>query len=469
MKLMKPQWFSPRFNGIPSRSSSVVSLSGFKHLRFFATTNEGEIPPTLPVLEEYINKQVQEGKGTPLKGTTVLLIQHQIPQHVAMVKGLHKLGLEPKQTFCLDIPFSSTTKVAEKLRQEGIPSAQIFQHQYKLSMSYQHYQQQRVKKVANQLKEKLKSGDRLIVLDEGSNFMEVLSSMESKILCKVAIVEHTPNGLIKMREKKKLQLLSNNVPIINVADSRPKRDLESSYLTEHLVEQLRKVKGFEVKPGQKCLITGYGALGKAAAHVAKSMLGFPASNIWVIDYNDAPMREAVADGYNKFDRKTTKEEFNLVLGTSGNMLITVRDHQWYANGILFASCSTVSNEFPVEDFVTLSSTTKHMNPDFTGFKMLNPEVFQSKDIHQTVQFQFQTGKTLTFINGGFPLQNPGTLTSCVPTEKMQFTCLTSVAAAVQAANSFEQKGLQAMEEDTQNWIVDRYKALMSSSGSQASI
>ena len=74
--------------------------------------------------------------GQPLKGQSVLLIQHQLAQHIAMVRGLMQLGVAPEDVYSIDIPYTASDVVKQELCMLGVPRGNVFAHDYTLSQVY---------------------------------------------------------------------------------------------------------------------------------------------------------------------------------------------------------------------------------------------------------------------------------------------------------------------------------------------
>lgn len=70
----------------------------------------------------------------PLSGVDVLLIQHQMGQHTAMLQAMFDLGLDPRRTWAVDIPYTAQDRVVDRMAQLGVPRAHIDRHQYVLAM-----------------------------------------------------------------------------------------------------------------------------------------------------------------------------------------------------------------------------------------------------------------------------------------------------------------------------------------------
>ena len=111
--------------------------------------------------------------------------------------------------------------------------------------------------------------DSLIVQDDGAYYLEALSKMSDRPQHKVSLVEQTTRGLIKIRENSSMHSLLQHYPVINVAESLPKRQIEPKHIAKNVVDFLIRVleqEGPRKDYSSLCyLITGYGSIGKSVA------------------------------------------------------------------------------------------------------------------------------------------------------------------------------------------------------------
>jgi hypothetical protein len=66
---------------------------------------EQSIPRNLPLLNKWIDMHQEKD---PLKGVTVLCIQHQLGNHYPQAQALLQLGLEPSRLIWIDVPYTAT-------------------------------------------------------------------------------------------------------------------------------------------------------------------------------------------------------------------------------------------------------------------------------------------------------------------------------------------------------------------------
>jgi hypothetical protein len=380
-----------------------------------------EIPERMPILDRWLEDHLS---ARPLEGLTALFIQHQFGNQVPQTRAMLELGLQPDRLFWLDVPYTSNARVREALVAMGIPRGNfICAHDYRVLTAYGPYQRCRVQAFIHNLMED--PPDRLLVLDDGAYFLEAASCFKARFP-RVAVVEQTTRGLIKMESSAAMRLYSKEVPIVNVARSAPKKTLEPPFIGRAICAKLfDRLRGrFSCGAHARCLILGLGAIGSQVARFASEYLGFEPRLIHVFDPDPARLAEAREHGYSPWQRDDLKTRFQLVIGCSGRASFTVHDYPYLEDGAVLASASSGSVELSREEFIELSDSSEVDDIEIVR-RNLN-----ECDIHSDITFRL-VDREATFLNAGFPVNFDGRV-NCVPTRYMQPTATMMVSAAVQA-------------------------------------
>ena len=274
-----------------------MTVSSPLNLKHWKLTDE--IPRHMPILDRWLERAAQD---QPLVGVTVLMIQHQLGNHVPQAKALLELGVVARDLHWIDIPYTSTPAVRGALREIGIPSKNILVSDFCVLDNYTSFQRLRVQRFLLELFED--PPERLLVLDDGSYMLEALAGLRRRRRPDVAIVEQTTRGLIKIEENAALESRSRELPIVNVARSGPKSTLEPPFIGIAVTEALARRLGSAVRAGanDRCLVLGYGAIGQQVATFASRVLGFSTRRVYVFDAVKARMRQAKADGFSLWQR-----------------------------------------------------------------------------------------------------------------------------------------------------------------------
>ena len=281
-----------------------------------------DIPRRMPVLDRWLDRAAGD---RPLAGVTVLMIQHQLGNHVPQTQALLDLGVAADDLYWIDIPYTSTPAVREALSEIAIPVGNLLVGDFRVLDEYAPFQRSRVQRFLLDLFED--PPERVLVLDDGSYMLEALTGLRRRRRPAVAIVEQTTRGLIKIDENAALRQCSTEVPIVNVARSKPKSTLEPPFIGAAVTDALRRRLGAAIRvgPNDRCLVLGYGAIGQQVAAFASGVQGFARRRVYVFDSVEIRMRQAQADGFSLWDR-AERVRFRLVIGCSGRASFVVGDH-----------------------------------------------------------------------------------------------------------------------------------------------
>jgi len=408
------------------------------------------IPPQQPLVQALVDDYRDR---QPLRGITALLIQHQLGNHVFQTQALIDLGLDARKIYWIDIPYTSTPAVRDALMALGIPADNLFTHQLKLFDCYATEQRRRVHAVAQHFIEN--PPDKLLVLDDGSYFLESIVCFERKIP-QVAIVEQTTRGLIKIDENAALRHEAEQVPIINVAGSAPKKYLEPPFIAKAICHALMKklADRYSAPHQQQCLVLGYGAIGRHVAQFIWKQLNFSLGHIRVYD---PAFKGEHSCSFPLWDKRDLRARFDLVVGCSGRASFGVGDFVHLNDGAILASASSGSVELSRRDFIELAATS-HDDDIWIDRASLN-----ESNIHSDIPMHFPN-RAVTFLNGGFPVNFAGNI-NCLPARYIQQTVAMMVRAAIQAVVA-DRGGVIPLDEGFCKQLEIDFRKLL---GEQASI
>ena len=403
-----------------------------------------EIPLRLPLLDRWLERAVED---RPLAGVTVLNIQHQLGNHVPQTRALIELGASPRDIYWIEIPYSATPQVRDVLYGLGIPDENILVSDFRLLDNYTHYQRSRVQRfIRSYLAD---PGQRLLVLDDGAYMLETLAALKNPV-ASISIVEQTTRGLIKLEESAALAERARNLRIINVARSRPKATLEPPFIGVAVTEALARRLEVQSRPGgagRRCLVLGYGAIGKQVTLFLADELGVSRSAIYVLDLLEERMEQAHADGFRPWI-KTENVRFDTVIGCSGRASFHAGDYVYLEDGAVLASASSGTVELSREDFIELADAVP--DDDIS----IEREGLDETRMHSDLIFHF-VDRDATFLNGGFPINFDGRV-NCIPPHYIQPTPTMMCAAAVQAVSSTE-TGLVELDPVFSRWLDREFR------------
>lgn len=410
-------------------------------LKYWNVTDE--IPWTSPMLDRWLKNEVH---GSPLKDVTILLIQHQLGNHLPQAVALLELGVKPEKLFWIDIPYTSTPEVRAKLLTVGIPEKNLMAGDFKLLDDYGAYQRLRIINFLHSFENN--KFNKLVVLDDGSYMLEACSVIKNWPK-NLAIVEQTTRGIIKLEENLSMAACADQIPVINVARSWPKIHLEPPFIglsvCEGLQRKLEKIG--QILPDDQCLVLGYGAIGAQVANFLRDIHGFSGSHIHIYDPLEDRLKAAIQEGFSIWERGNFKYRFRLVIGCSGRASLRLGDYILLEDGAYLVSATSGSVELSRKDFIEQADSSP-----FDDIWIDRSEM-DLANVHSDIHFHF-IDREATFINGGFPVNFDGRINN-IPLHYIQPTAVMMCAAAVQASRSY-QPGLQDLDAGFCNWITKEF-------------
>lgn len=401
-----------------------------------------------PLLKELV---VSCGKSSPLSKHTVLMIQHQCTNHYALALALIELGILPENMYWIDIPYSSHLQVRKRLLKLGIPAENFCSSSdYRVLRPFAPYMRARVEEKVSALLGN--PPEHLIVLDDGSYFLEALSGFK-KQFPDVVVVEQTTRGLIKIEQNATLKELSNRIRVINVARSRPKKHLEPPFIGLSLCTSLSEKLGLYFKGGigGNCLVLGYGVIGEQVAAFLSTCMDLEKRNIHVYDTDKNKIARARKAGFSIWDRMEFNTKFKLVIGCSGRSSFSVGDRVYLEKDAVLASGSSGSVELSREEFIELADTSPIDDIWIDRTKL------KENDVHSDIVINF-AGHRATFLNSGFPINFDGRITT-IPWRHIQATPTMMVAGALQGIRT-KRVGIIELSPIICSWIDKRFRELI---------
>lgn len=411
----------------------------------------------VPTLDEMplLRAFVEERKSSqPFKDVTALLIQHQLGNQGPQVQALVELGLDPKRIHWLDIPYTSSDLFRRTMQQRhGIPKRNFWVNRCGVLDPYASYQFVRTHDAF--LRFLRRPPERLLVLDDGAYFLDAAMSFR-KQLPHIAVVEQTTRGIANIRQNAALARFARNYPVINVARSKPKLELESPWigtsvllsLACHLRALARRSRHFAVKTDSPCLVIGYGAVGQqVAAHLRDIAM------VYVSDSEQSRTQLAERDGFAVWDRSSQLEnpdaiEFKLIVGCTGRASFGVGDHGFLDRHAVLVSASSGAVELSRSAFIDLATVSPRDDLRLTSRRIVPNRV------HQNIRIQLGD-RSLVFLNGGFPINFDGRLNS-IPAKYMQPTAMLMVYGAIQALTT-PGRGIVEVDQEFTTELNDKFR------------
>lgn len=359
----------------------------------------------------------------PLEGRVLLLCQHQMQDELAQLDAFVELGADPHAIHWIDIPYTSHASVrAAAAADIGIPTENFSVHTFEPLGQYESYQIPRLKSWINDRWAEICAGRPLVVLDDGCYFLRALGSRPPP--GPVALVEQTQRGIELTRKNADARVAARSVPVVNVAESRPKKILESPAIAAavltSLESDLSEIYG-TARPVEDWLVLGWGSLGRAVSDLMDESRD--RRSIWVAEVDPSRRSEARALGHPLWSGEDNRR-FGAIIGATGTDVFAASPTFPLIDGGVLLSASSASVEFGRDRLLRRASAGLLRGPE------------RAKSLHDHLRFEVD-GREFVLANGGFPVNFDEGVVDRIPASEIQVTAACMVFGAAQAASARE--------------------------------
>ena len=363
-----------------------------------------KIQEKLPLLE-YVETLFS---AISLRKAILVGCQHILPSVHFLVRSMISLGLFPENVALIGKCYSTSKATYQAMRKEGIyicPSSlgfdshQSFDTQFRnnLSSFFEH-----VLSNTNISRE-----TTIILLDDGSELISIAEDFFEGYF-NIFGVEQTSSGYYKLIQT------PPKIPVINVARSDVKLNVESPMIANSQMKQLKKKIQARKLAIKKCLLIGKGAIGNSLY------------DLLIQDY-DVQYFDIIKERTEINKSELNLKNYDLIVGTTGVPVITERDYDDLKVGTCLVSASSSDVEF---DAVKLRRWTE-----------------RTDDCHKDIFV-----REIFLPNCGFPINFYETNEDNVPLEDIQLTTALLLAGVCQG---IMEKYLQPGMVDLHRWLQER--------------
>lgn len=360
----------------------------------------------LPVLETLIS-QMHHPVKSRFEKVAIVCVQHLLETNGSLFEALLCLGVHPNQIFVLGKIYSTSAEVAEKLRTLG-----LYVHSSKYPVHRGEF--------ANCLKQDIndlweivaheaarRQFKKIVVLDDGGRCIHGIPQ-SIRQHWPIVSIEQTTSGL-RLPTGKLLPLEQHlNFPVIQLASSAAKRQIEPPMISEAVLTKLRKY----IILNQHPAVYGVIGLGNVGNAVAKDLVK-TGSQVFVYDI-DSSLSESMPGTIWSNSVEEVFQNADYIFGCTGHDVLS--GATWVdtlkGNKTLI-SCSSEDKEF----LFLLKAFSKSEDGDHS-------------DPLQTFSIQF-SHCIIKVVRGGFPVNFDGTSES-VPATDIQMTRGLQLSAILQA-------------------------------------
>lgn len=352
---------------------------------------------------------------TNLSGYTLITCHHVLKSNIPVLQKLFSRGLTPQNTFVLGKPYSTDSDALEQYRKLGVhisPASIAFDS----TQRFDSYFNEIGKTFLQDAIHNAPTDKKLLVWDDGGILLKPLA--EENTGREIRAVEHTSGGY------NALQNTNLSFPVVNMARSGTKLELESPYIVEDILRKFFDyLQRHPEKNPRKILVVGGGAIGSNF----KKSLSAHGYDVTVFD--------TVADKSDHEHLEKIVGDFDAIIGATGSEILSADKINLLKHNAVAFSASSSDREF-----------------DALGWRHLsNISVAGHSDIEVA-------GRVL--LNNGFPLNFNGSADS-IPPHAIQLTRALSLASMFLAADdSFaNKKGWLDIPADIQTALTQEFVAL----------
>ena len=355
----------------------------------------------LPILEFVDNFY----KDTDLSNFSLISCQHYLKTNQDMIFALMKKGLKAENIFMISKSYSYNPEIHKKFLERGIFS---FNYEYDSYKSFDKQFKSQIKQFVKQIKPKLNK--KVLIIDDGGELIKSLNKLHNKDF---HAVEQTSSGFNKLRK------IKINFPIVNVARSKAKLEIESPFIADlaykKILGELKKIKIFP----EEILIIGNGPIGKEIKILFDKKFR---TLIYDIKENKEKIHEIIKE----------KEKL-LIIGCSGKTSLHKKYHKLLKKSIL----------------VSVSSSDREFDSVY-----IRKKVEKNKNPHKNI-----ITKDIILLNSGFPITFDGSLHG-TPPNKIQLTQGLMMAGAYQSIKEKKKKLIQ-LNSGIQEKIIEKFQEIIS--------
>lgn len=350
-----------------------------------------------------------------LQDTALVGCQHLLSSTVDLCGSLieHR-GLRAKNVFLLGKCYSTNRRVVRVLERSGIyvsPLSWAYKSRVSFDEQYKDYVHTFLLHVRRAIRGK--NVRHVVLLDDGGQLISM-----GKLLGlppdKISGVEQTTSGYERLRKQRLV------FPVVNVARSRAKLQLESPVVASLVQQMLRAlIQKYRIsKPN--ILIVGKGAIGSSLHTALRKQ--------HVVHVHDIRTHgQAFPHGFRK-----KLGTFDIIIGATGTEILGIRDLRDCHTPVYLISVSSSDREFPA----------KHLRLHGESRSSCHADV-SVRGIH--------------LINGGFPVNFDGEEDSA-PRNKIQLTRALLILGVLQAVRKHKQ-GIVPLAKSNEQKVASQYRKL----------
>jgi len=358
-------------------------------------------------------KTVSSHYNVNLSEVALIGCQHILGTTVDMLDQLFKDGLKPWNTYLIGKCYSTNNSVFNKIKKIGVnidENSKTFHSHLSYDDQFFEYTNRFIN---NSLQEIGKlSYKKIIVLDDGGYLISCINARDDLKFDTITAVEQTTSGY------EKVSRIGLKFPVINVARSKAKLEIESPIIADIIIKEIKKFfKRYNLKKPD-ILIVGDGYIGNNLLN--KLAKDFMVDSYDLISHNE-PFPGVFADTIKKYD---------VIIGSTGRKIIS-------------------GDTFKFLKSQTYLISTSSSDREFSAFE-IRQKIPEYNECHLDTK-----SDGLIIANSGFPINFTGGVHSAPP-KKIILTRSLLLAGVLEASQITSSKGLIELSQNIQDIIIKNF-------------
>jgi S-adenosylhomocysteine hydrolase len=281
---------------------------------------------------------LSDNAAQPFVGVKAVIILHFLRDLLAFMESLRRMGMSPDAVHVLykEYPYPQRDAIAVALRELGFnvePLAKLGE-------------------VLASIERHLSNTDRFLLIEDGGYALpEVLAHHAALSRALVGSVEQTRRGVWNMQEYLKRAGTTLAVPVVSVAQSTIKNEIEPRHVAEAVVANIGHCLPDIALAGLPAAVLGFGSVGQRVAECLKSRGA-------LVRVYDARMERGVVAANEGFETSRTSREAvaaaRLIVGASGQGALQREDVVCLPHSAYLVSASSDRREFPISEIARLA-------------------------------------------------------------------------------------------------------------------
>lgn len=356
-------------------------------------------------------------KDVQLNNVLLIASQHILETIRVMFGSFISKGLKPENIFLIGKCYSTNDEVMKRFQNMGInvsPKSDSFDSYTSFDEQFEVYTTEFLEEIKNKVN--TKKFDKVIILEDGGNLLpkaELIFEDRSNFIG----IEQTSAGYERLKN------IKLDFPVINVARSYTKLEIESPIIAESVLQRIELfLKNKKNKP-KKVLIIGGGAIGRSLQERIK--------DIFEVKVFDTIRELSDFNG----EVNSILKDFDMIIGCTGKNILDIDTYSYLKKDCILISASSSDREFSA---VTLRKMCKKI-----------------AHCHEDLEIN---GLTLT--NCGFPINFDGGEISAGP-QDIQITLALLFSSICLAVSKKYENGLVELDKSTQERLIKEFESLRS--------